>query len=274
MPELPEVETVVAFLSPALQGKFIRSIDLPNGYSKVIENGNLSSVINAVKGRKIVRLSRRGKYIVFELGQGFLVFHLRMTGKLLLHPLQKKFEKQLSFHIGFKDNSNLYFYDTRKFGRIYFSRTLEWLEEKLGIEPLSKEFNLSWLTQSLGQRKRMMKPLFLDQSYIAGLGNIYIDEILWKASIHPQSISNKIPEQSIPNLHKSIRSILQDAISYNGTTFINFSFGENRTGEFKEKLNVFGKQGQSCPNCEGKIQKIRVGQRGTHICNHCQKLYV
>jgi|TARA_B100000315_G_scaffold36785_1_gene31399 formamidopyrimidine-DNA glycosylase len=274
MPELPEVETVVAFLSPALQGKFIRSIDLPNGYSKVIENGNLSSVINAVKGRKIVRLSRRGKYIIFELGQRFLVFHLRMTGKLLLHPLQKKFEKHLSFCIGFKDNSNLYFYDTRKFGRIYFSRTLEWLEEKLGIEPLSKEFNLSWMTQSLGQRKRMMKPLFLDQSYIAGLGNIYIDEILWKASIHPQSISNKIPEQSIPNLYKSIRSILQDAISYNGTTFINFSFGENRTGEYKEKLNVFGKQGQSCPNCEGKIQKIRVGQRGTHICNHCQKLYV
>ena len=127
MPELPEVETVVAFLSPALQGKFIRSIDLPNGYSKVIENGNLSSVINAVKGKKIVRLSRRGKYIVFELSQGFLVFHLRMTGKLLLHSLQKKFDKELSFHIGFKDNSNLYFYDTRKFGRIYFSRTLEWL---------------------------------------------------------------------------------------------------------------------------------------------------
>ena len=274
MPELPEVETVVAFLSPALQDKFIRTIDLPNGYSKVIENGNLSSIINAVKGRKIVRLSRRGKYIVFELSQGFLVFHLRMTGKLLLHSLQKKFDKELSFHISFKDNSNLYFYDTRKFGRIYFSRTLEWLEEKLGIEPLSKEFNLSWLTQSLGQRKRMMKPLFLDQSYITGLGNIYIDEILWKASIHPQSISNKIPEQSIPNLYKSIRSILQDAISYNGTTFINFSFGENRTGEFKEKLNVFGKQGQSCPNCEGKIQKIRVGQRGTHICNHCQKLYM
>ncbi len=109
MPELPEVETVVAFLSPALQDKFIRSIDLPNGYSKVIENGNLSSVINAVKGRKIVRLSRRGKYIVFELDQGFLVFHLRMTGKLLLHPLEKKFDKLLSFHIGFKDNSNLYF---------------------------------------------------------------------------------------------------------------------------------------------------------------------
>jgi len=102
MPELPEVETVVAFLSPALQDKFIRTIDLPNGYSKVIENGNLSSIINAVKGRKIVRLSRRGKYIVFELSQGFLVFHLRMTGKLLLHSLQKKFDKELSFHIVLK----------------------------------------------------------------------------------------------------------------------------------------------------------------------------
>ena len=274
MPELPEVQTVVNYLAPEVQGKFINSIDSPNNYLKVFGNGNLSFVKSAIQGKRIVRLGRRGKYIIIHLNKGHLILHLRMTGKLLLQGLQKKFDKHLSFRIDFNDNSNLYFYDTRKFGRIYFSRTLEWLEEKLGVEPLSKEFNLSWLTQSLGQRKRMMKPLFLDQSYIAGLGNIYIDEILWKASIHPQSISNKIPEQSIPNLYKSIRSILQDAISYNGTTFINFSFGENRTGEFKEKLNVFGKQGQSCPNCEGKIQKFRVGQRGTHICNHCQKLYV
>ena len=230
MPDLPEVQTVVNYLGPEVQGKFINSIDSPNNYLKVFGNGNLSFVKNAIQGKRIVRLGRRGKYIIIHLNKGHLILHLRMTGKLLLQGLQKKFDKHLSFRIDFNDNSNLYFYDTRKFGRIYFSKTLNWLEKKLGIEPLSMEFNLRWLTQSLGQRKRMMKPLLLDQSFIAGLGNIYIDEILWKSNIHPLSLSNKIPEQIIPDLYKNIRSILQDAILYNGTTFINFSFGENLMG--------------------------------------------
>ena len=274
MPELPEVQTVVNYLEPEVQGKLINSIASPNNYQKVFGNENLSFVKNAIQGKKIVRLGRRGKYIIIHLNKGHLILHLRMTGKLLLQGLQKKFDKHLSFRIDFNDNSNLYFYDTRKFGRIYFSKTLNWLEQKLGIEPLSMEFNLRWLTQSLGQRKRMMKPLLLDQSFIAGLGNIYIDEILWKSNIHPLSLSNKIPEQIIPDLYKNIRSILQDAILYNGTTFINFSFGENRMGEFAEQLNVFGKQGRPCPDCGEEIKKNRVAQRGTHICNRCQILYM
>ena len=274
MPELPEVQTVVNYLAPEVQGKFINSIDSPNNYLKVFGNGDLSFVKSAIQGKRIVRLGRRGKYIIIHLNKGHLIFHLRMTGKLLLQGLQKKFDKHLSFRINFNDNSNLYFYDTRKFGRIYFSKTLNWLEQKLGIEPLSMEFNLRWLTQSLGQRKRMMKPLLLDQSFIAGLGNIYIDEILWKSNIHPLSLSNKIPEQIIPDLCKSIRSILQNAILFNGTTFINFSFGENQMGEFGEQLNVFGKQGRPCPDCGEEIKKIRVAQRGTHMCNRCQILYM
>ena len=274
MPELPEVQTVVNYLAPEVQGKFINSIDSPNNYLKVFGNGDLSFVKSAIQGKRIVKLGRRGKYIIIHLNRGHLILHLRMTGKLLLQGLQKKFDKHLSFRINFNDNSNLYFYDTRKFGRIYFSKTLNWLEQKLGIEPLSMEFNLRWLTQSLGQRKRMMKPLLLDQSFIAGLGNIYIDEILWKSNIHPLSLSNKIPEQIIPDLCKSIRSILQNAILFNGTTFINFSFGENQMGEFGEQLNVFGKQGRPCPDCGEEIKKIRVAQRGTHMCNRCQILYM
>jgi formamidopyrimidine-DNA glycosylase len=274
MPELPEVQTVVNYLAPEVQGKFINSIDSPNNYLKVFGNGDLSFVKSAIQGKRIVRLGRRGKYIIIHLNKGHLILHLRMTGKLLLQGLQKKFDKHLSFRINFNDNSNLYFYDTRKFGRIYFSKTLNWLEQKLGIEPLSMEFNLRWLTQSLGQRKRMMKPLLLDQSFIAGLGNIYIDEILWKSNIHPLSLSNKIPEQIIPDLYKSIRSILKNAILFNGTTFINFSFGENQMGEFGEQLNVFGKQGRPCPDCGEEIKKNRVAQRGTHMCNRCQILYM
>jgi len=274
MPELPEVQTVVNYLAPEVQGKFINSIDSPNNYLKVFGNGDLSFVKSAIQGKRIVRLGRRGKYIIIHLNKGHLILHLRMTGKLLLQGLQKKFDKHLSFRINFNDNSNLYFYDTRKFGRIYFSKTLNWLEQKLGIEPLSMKFDLSWLTQSLGQRKRMMKPLLLDQSFIAGLGNIYIDEILWKSNIHPLSLSNKIPEQIIPDLYKSIRSILKNAILFNGTTFINFSFGENQMGEFGEQLNVFGKQGRPCPDCGEEIKKIRAAQRGTHMCNRCQILYM
>ena len=274
MPELPEVQTVVNCLAPIVQGKIIHSIDSPNHYDKVFENRSAADFKKAVQGLEITRLWRRGKYIIFDLYEGYLALHLRMTGKLLPNPLHEKYTKHLSLCFDFSDQTKLYFYDYRKFGRIYFSSTLEWLEEKLGIEPLSRGFNLSWLTQSLGQRKRMMKPLLLDQSFIAGLGNIYVDEILWKSNIHPLSLSNKIPEQIIPDLYKNIRSILQDAILYNGTTIINFSFGENRMGEFTEQLNVFGKQGRPCPDCGEEIKKIRVTQRGTHICNRCQILYM
>ena len=274
MPELPEVQTVVNYLAPIVQGKIIHSIDSPNHYDKVFENRSAADFKKAVQGLEITRLWRRGKYIIFDLYEGYLALHLRMTGKLLPNPLHEKYTKHLSLCFNFSDQTKLYFYDYRKFGRIYFSSTLEWLEEKLGIEPLSKGFNLSWLTQSLAQRKRMMKPLLLDQSFIAGLGNIYVDEILWKSNIHPQSMSDKITKKKLLRLYNSVQTTLLDAIAYNGTTFINFSFGNNRTGEFKEKLNVFGKQGQPCLNCGEKIQKIRVGQRGTHICNHCQKLHM
>ena len=179
MPELPEVQTVVNSLKPKLPGKIIQSVKCPNGYTGVFENGSLQKYNNFLIGQKIQSVYRRGKFIVIELNSGFLLFHLRMTGKVILEKPTLKNMKHTSFQLTFSDESDLFFQDIRKFGRIYICKNLKWLEQKLGVEPLSKDFTSKWLYNQLHKRKRMMKPLLLDQQFIAGLGNIYVDEALW-----------------------------------------------------------------------------------------------
>ena len=192
MPELPEVQTVVDFLKDKLAGKTIQSVQSPNGYKGVFHNGSLTNYRAFLYKRQIQSIWRKGKFIIMKLDSGFLLFHLRMTGRFILDLPNKSEFKYISFHLIFNDGSNLFFRDTRKFGRAYICQNLDWLEDRLGIEPLSNHFTSTWLYQQLKQRKRMIKPLLMDQSFIAGLGNIYVDEALWKAKIHPKTISAKI----------------------------------------------------------------------------------
>ena len=179
--------------------------------------------------------------------------------------------KYVSFQISFTDKSQLFFEDVRKFGRVYYSKNLQWLEDKLGVEPLSKHFTSTLLFNSINKYKRMIKPFLLDQKFIAGLGNIYVDEALWQSRIHPQTITNTISKQKIDSLTNAIRNILKKAISYQGTTIINFSYGQNKNGNFSDELQIFGQAGKDCPRCDDLIRKIFVSQRGTHYCNKCQK---
>ncbi len=160
----------------------------------------------------------------------------------------------------------------RKFGRLYYYETLDFINQKLGVEPLSKHFTDEWLYQNLQNNKRQLKPLLLDQSFIAGLGNIYVDEALWFAKLHPQQIGSSISRKKSDILHSAIQRLLQTAIDNQGTTIINFYFGEGKKGNFREQLQVFGRQGKNCPRCKSVIEKIRVAQRGTHICPLCQKI--
>ena len=208
-----------------------------------------------------------------ELNDGYLLFHLRMTGKFLNEIKNDTDQKHISLQINFTDKSSLYFKDIRKFGKAYILPNLKWLENKIGIEPLSKTFNSNWMFTTFKSYDRMVKPLLLDQRIIAGLGNIYIDEALWYAKIHPKSISSRITRYKINLLCLSIKNILKDALKHKGTTIIDFTYGKNEKGNYNKQLQVFGKENQPCKRCNQKIIKTFVSQRGTHYCNKCQKIY-
>ena len=178
MPELPEVQTVVNFIKDRLLRKTILSIQSPNGYSGVFENGSLKYYRSCLCGRQIQSIWRRGKFIIINLDSGFLLFHLRMTGNILLEMEDKSELRYVSFQLIFTDGLNLLFRDIRKFGRVYICQSLDWLEDRLGIEPLSDHLTPTWLHIQFKQQKRMVKTLLMDQRFIAGLGNIYVAEWL------------------------------------------------------------------------------------------------
>ena len=272
MPELPEVQTVVDYLKDILPGKTIQSVQSPNGYKGVFENGALANYRAFLYKRQIQSIRRRGKFIIMELDSGFLLFHLRMTGRFILEFPDKSEIKYISFQLIFSDGLNLFFRDTRKFGRAYICQNLDWLENCLGIEPLSNHLTPTWLYQQLKQRKRMMKPLLMDQRFIAGLGNIYVDEVLWQAKIHPKAISITIGKVRCIKLCIAIKDILKNAIKYKGTTIIDFRYGSNEKGRFKKELKVFGRIKTPCSRCSIPIDKIFVSQRGTYYCKKCQRI--
>jgi formamidopyrimidine-DNA glycosylase len=271
MPELPEVHTATNSIRPFLINQRIRSIHSLNNYNKVFATHSVLRLNNLTANQKINRVWRRGKFIVLNLDSGYLLFHLRMTGRIQPKILNTDNAKHFTVKICLTNNTNIYFKDYRKFGRVYFYQSLAPIESKLGPEPLSDAFNKQYLFGQIKARKRMIKPLLLDQSFIAGLGNIYVDESLWLSKIHPKKAAFKISSQKLGALHSAIQFILQQAIEHNGTTIINFAYGENSTGSFKDKLNVFGRAGEPCLRCETNIKKTYVSQRGTHFCPRCQR---
>ena len=272
MPELPEVETVVRYIRPNIVGKTIQSVIPQNNYDKVLATHIPRQFNKLIVRKSILDVERRGKYIVLNLDNGFLLIHLRMTGRRLLNLTKDDKPKHITAIIQFTDKSSLYFKDYRKFGRLYYYESLDYINQKLGVEPLSNKFTSDWLYKNLQNSKRQLKPLLLDQGFIAGLGNIYIDEALWFARLHPQQISSTVSRKKSTVLHSAIQRLLQTAIDNQGTTIINFYFGEGEKGNFREQLQVFGRQDKNCPRCNLVIKKIRVAQRGTHICPRCQRL--
>jgi len=202
MPELPEVETVVRHLKPDLIGQRIKSFQ--SYWPKVLGNVDDKYFHEFTKGHEILDVTRRAKFIVMHLENGFIPIHLRMTGRL--YPNDRiPDEKHISAVFQLSDKV-LIFKDTRKFGRIYWYDEWSEFDNKHGIEPLGEQFTKQWLVQSLHSKKRQMKALLLDQHLIAGLGNIYVDEALWTARIHPLTTSNKVTTIEISRLHKSIKA--------------------------------------------------------------------
>ena len=267
MPELPEVQTVANHIKPYLIGKYVLSINPI--WKKVLDNFNPKDI----NGRnKIIDVTRRAKFIIINFENFLIAVHLRMTGKLYALK-DSKVPKHTSAIIKLESGENLIFEDTRKFGRIYKYDNLNLINEKHGPEPLEDEFTSDWLLNSLRSKKRNIKALLLDQSFLSGLGNIYVDESLWASKIHPNSISCYIPKKKIILLHKNIREILRESIKQLGTTFISFTFLNGQSGNYSNELKIFGKQGTSCIKCSNIIEKIKVAGRGTHVCRKCQKTH-
>ncbi len=270
MPELPEVQTVVDSLRPNIKNKKIDSLELL--WDKTLYSKNITFLRKTIKNKVIIDVYRIGKYIVIELNENYIVFHLRMTGYLYSCPNIEDNNKYLRCTFKFSDCSYLAYEDIRKFGGFYYIKNLDIIYQKIGIDPFNPKFNSSWLKVNLKNKKRKIKGLLFDQSFIAGLGNIYIDEILWASKIHPQTLSNKLNNQDIKLLSENTKSILKKSIDHHGTTIINFQFDNMKTGSYKNELMIYGRENEKCFKCDKTIIKIKVFGRGTYICQSCQKI--
>ena len=269
MPELPEVETVMKSVRKYLINNSFTSIHI--NWPKTLYNFSVSDFNDQVKNRVIINIYRRAKYIIIEFNNLILAVHLRMTGKLYVSNSIDKDKKHISLYLKFS-NKYLIFEDTRKFGRFYLYDDLSCLNQKLGIEPLSNNFSNNWILDNMKFKRRQIKPLLLDQSFICGIGNIYADEALWYAKIHPLTISNKISYNKLINLRKGIIKVLRNSIEKGGTTIRDFTYDFSYAGNYALELNVFNKQGDFCPRCKVIIIKQKLAQRGTHYCPNCQKV--
>lgn len=270
MPELPEVQTVVNSIRDDLIGEEI--IDIDPIWENVLFNFNRSVFNKSGTDFKVIDVRRRAKLIIIQTRKYILAVHLRMTGKLYF--LQKKnYPKHTRAIIYLKNNKKLVFEDTRKFGRIYLYDDMNFINSRHGVEPLGKKFSKKFLSDLLISKRRNIKYLLLDQKFIAGLGNIYVDESLWMSKIHPKSISNRIPKRRVHNLFESIKIVLLESLESMGTTIINYSYVNGKSGNYSEQLRVFGRTGRKCLRCQSEIEKIKVAGRGTHFCRKCQKQF-
>jgi formamidopyrimidine-DNA glycosylase len=264
VPELPEVETIVNELKPLVEGKTLQSIKI---YENRSLEGSRKTFTDALKNKKITRVFRRGKYICFCLENGLhLTIHLRMTGKLLQKPGETD-KKYLRATFAFNEKFSLYFVDMRIFGKIKLWSEGDLLP-KLGPEPLDSQTVFKVL-KSL-KTTRFIKTVLLDQHVLAGIGNIYADEALFLAGIHPQAQLFQIEEAAIRRLSRGIPGILKQAIKNKGTTLSDYQTPDSGIGNHQNSLKVYGREGLPCFTCGTVITRIKINGRSSHFCPQCQ----
>ncbi len=272
MPELPEVETIVRNLSSKLKGLEISSVKII--YPPVLRKKK-PSLINDLKGRKVVSVRRRGKMLLINFERNLsLLIHLKMTGQLLFYPREEPLDKHTHFILSFKDeNKELRFRDVRKFGFISCIRNLDisCADElkNLGPEPLEIDFPL--FKKLFQGRKARLKSLLLNQNFIAGIGNIYADEILFQAKLHPLTPASHLGDDDLKRLLKAMRDVLRKAIVHKGSSIRSFTNAEGKRGKFQNYHQVYGRESQSCFICGEKIKRLRLGGRSSSFCPRCQK---
>jgi formamidopyrimidine-DNA glycosylase len=270
MPELPEVETIARGLRPELTGMTILDADVR--WARTIALPSARHFKQLIRGQVIWEVGRRAKFLHIRLSDYELLIHLRMTGDLALKPGLIKPAKHDRLILSLQSPmrgavSSLVFNDTRKFGRVWLTANAEEVTGRLGPEPLGVDFTARWLSDALRKRHRQLKPLLLDQTFLAGLGNIYTDESLHRAGLHPLALSDSVTAKKAERLHAAIQATLQEGIRRNGASF-DWVY---RGGDFQNYFRVYDREGKPCPVCGTPIRKLVVGQRGTHICPNCQK---
>jgi formamidopyrimidine-DNA glycosylase len=266
MPELPEVETIARSLRPELVGRTILEADLR--WSRTLASPSPKKFREQIKGQKIREVTRRAKYFILHLSDFSLLVHLRMSGDLYMRNSTIQPDKHDRLVIKLSGNQSLVFNDTRKFGRAWLVADPGEVLGNLGPEPLGRDFTSQWLHAALRKKHRQLKPLLLDQSFLAGLGNIYTDEALHLAKLHPLRASDSVTAKQAEALREAIRKVLREGIRRNGAS-IDWVY---RGGEFQNYFRVYDRAGKPCPVCGTKIQRIVVGQRGTHFCPKCQSV--
>lgn len=264
MPELPEVETIVRTLRPVLVGRTVLSADLR--WPGTLAAPSPQKFKKRVSGQRIEGISRRAKFLRLHLTDASLVIHLRMSGDLLVVLGGYQPAKHDRLILPLSGDASLVFNDPRKFGRLWLLDDPAALFADLGPEPLSDEFTPAWLHQALGARCRQLKPLLLDQAFLAGLGNIYVDEALHAARLHPLTSSEAVTAEQAEGLWRAIREVLAEGIRRNGAS-IDWVY---RGGDYQNHFRVYGRAGEACPVCGTAIARTLVGQRGTHFCPQCQ----
>jgi formamidopyrimidine-DNA glycosylase len=276
MPELPEVQTIVNDLNAeGICGHTIRGVQVY--WPKTVVDMVPVDFVGRIRGRTILRIYRRAKYIVFELDDRLhLIVHLRMTGRFILKRRQARPNEHIHVSLALDDHREIWFHDTRKFGRFYLVNDPTQILGGLGPEPLDDDFTAAALSGHLRGRKRQLKPLLLDQTFLSGLGNIYVDEALWSARLHPLRLAADLSVKEITALHRAIRQVLRQGLQNCGTTLGRgdnnfYSIGANG-GRNKDSLKVFRRTGEPCPRCKRPIERVVVAQRSTHICRDCQRL--
>jgi len=272
MPELPEVETIRQSLRrgtedyPSILGWTATGGDVL--WERTLATPQPEEFGGRLAGQQLVEVERRGKYLILRWTRDTMLIHLRMTGDIFIEPQEKEHGRFYRLVIDFDQGMRLGFADARKFGRVWLLPTPEDVLGKLGPEPLDETFSAEAFYRALVSRKRQLKPLLLDQTFLAGMGNIYTDEALHLARLHPLMVSNRVSEQQGGRLYAAIREVLNEGIRRNGAS-IDWVY---RGGDFQNHFRAYQRTGEPCGVCGALIERTIVGQRGTHYCPVCQQL--
>ena len=274
MPELPEVETVKESLKLKLIGKKIIKVNIL--WDNIIAYPSKEEFAKEIGNKTIIDITRRGKFLMFDLNDYYLLSHLRMEGKYFFKNNNDVINKHEHVIFDLGNNEELRYMDTRKFGKMYLIKKYEIDSigplKELGLEPWDDNLTSEYLLEKYKNKKLPIKSVLLDQSIIVGVGNIYADEILFLSRINPLKSSNLINEKECNDIIKYTRDVLEKAIKMGGSTIRSYSSVDGVHGLFQNELLVHGKDKSNCPICNEKIDKIRVGGRGTYYCPICQKM--
>jgi formamidopyrimidine-DNA glycosylase len=275
VPELPEVETVRTRLAPDVEGRTIARARVDD--TRLVRPELPASIAGALTGARIERVERRGKYLLLRLESGeTLAVHLRMTGNLLRRAAGDEPPRFVRAELELDDGSFVAYTDIRRFGTWELLRDRAeadaFIDGRLGPEPFSDEFSPTFLFDALHRRAAPVKSVLLDQRVVAGLGNIYADESLWAAKIHPELPASRLRRPDAERLHGTIREALAAGIAAQGASIRDYRMPDGGHGSAQERFAAYGRTGEPCPRCGTPIRRLVVGQRGTHVCPHCQRV--